>query len=172
MAGSFFKMMNTHGQVIAAATDGACSGNPGPGGWGALIRFEDGCIEEFGGFEAQTTNNRMELQAALSTLKKLKNLKRHPNLSIRTDSKYLIDGFEKWIKGWKKKGWKTSAGKQVLNQDLWKQLDNARLENVRLEYVKGHSGDNDNDRVDEIAVSFSKKIAIKLQCDHETQNEQ
>ena len=166
MTGSFFKMDNQHGLVIAAATDGACSGNPGPGGWGALIRFEDGSIEEFGGFEAQTTNNRMELQAALSILRKLKTLERHPTLCIRTDSKYLIDGFEKWIQGWKKKGWRTTAGKPVLNQDLWEALDNARLRDVSLEYVKGHSGDQDNERVDKIAVSFSKKIAIKLQCDH------
>ncbi len=172
MTGTFFKMTNYPSPVITAATDGACSGNPGPGGWGVLLRFEDGTICEFGGFEAQTTNNRMELFAALVTLKKLKNLKKHPNLKIRTDSKYLIDGFEKWIKGWKNKGWKTAAGKQVLNQDLWKDLDNSRLENVSLEYVKGHSGDPDNERVDDIAVSFSKKIAIQLKCDHEIKDEE
>ncbi len=165
-------MINHNSRVIAAATDGACSGNPGPGGWGALIRFEDGCIMEFGGFEANTTNNRMELQAALETLKKLKNLNRHTNLKIRTDSKYLIDGFGKWINGWKRKGWKTAAGKPVLNQDLWEALDESRLSNVNFEYVKGHSGDPDNERVDEIAVSFSKKIAIQLQCDQQSQHEQ
>ena len=159
-------MIKEHGRVIAAATDGACSGNPGPGGWGALIRFEDGAVQEFGGYEAQTTNNRMELQAALEIFKQLKILDRHPTLSVRTDSKYLIDGFNTWIKGWKKKGWKTASGKEVLNQDLWKALDNSRLSNVTLQYVKGHSGDPDNERVDDIAVSFSKKIAIKLQGDH------
>ncbi|WP_269622273.1 ribonuclease H family protein [Prochlorococcus marinus] len=164
-------MIKQHGLVIAAATDGACSGNPGPGGWGAILRFEDGTIEEFGGFAENTTNNRMELYAALSILKKLENLPRHPNLKIRTDSKYLIDGFEKWIIGWKQKGWKTAAGKKVLNQDLWKALDNSRLPDVSLEYVKGHSGDPDNERVDYIAVSFSKRIAIQLQCDHKNQNE-
>ena len=158
--------MNKKLKVIAAATDGACSGNPGPGGWGALIRFEDGAVEEFGGFVAETTNNRMELKAALETLKKIKPLDRATNLTIRTDSKYLIDGFEKWMQGWKKKGWKTAAGKEVLNQDLWKALDDSRLSNVTLQYVKGHSGDPDNERVDDIAVSFSKKIAIKLQGDH------
>ena len=152
----------TTNKVIAAATDGACSGNPGPGGWGALIRFEDGSVNEMGGFEPDTTNNRMELTAALEVLKKLKNLDCNQNLTIRTDSKYLIDGLEKWMKGWKKKGWKTAAGKPVLNQDLWKALDNTRLENVSLEYVKGHSGDPDNERVDKIAVSFSKRIEIKL----------
>ena len=108
----------------------------------------------------------MELKAALIVLEKLKDLDRLPNLKIRTDSKYLIDGFEKWILGWKKKGWKTTSGKAVLNQDLWKALDDSRLSNVTLKYVKGHSGDPDNERVDDIAVSFSKKIAIKLQCDH------
>ena len=155
-------MTNTINQVIAAATDGACSGNPGPGGWGVLIRFEDGSIDESGGFDSQTTNNRMELKAAIEVFQKLKNLPRHPDLSIRTDSKYVIDGLQTWIGGWKKKGWKTSAGKPVLNQDLWKALDLAKLEDVRLEYVKGHSGDADNDRVDKIAVSFSKKTDIKL----------
>ena len=87
--------------VIAAATDGACSGNPGPGGWGALIRFKDGTVEEFGGFEAATTNNRMELQAALAILQQIKDHPREKGLTIKTDSKYLIDGFSKWIKGWK-----------------------------------------------------------------------
>tara|TARA_Y100001968_G_scaffold297456_1_gene306473 strand:- start:69292 stop:69768 length:477 start_codon:yes stop_codon:yes gene_type:complete len=149
-------------KVIAAASDGACSGNPGPGGWGYLIRFEDGSVKELGGFAPNTTNNRMELKAALEVFHELKNLPCHPSLKIRTDSKYLIDGLEVWMKGWKKKGWRTAAGKQVLNQDLWKALDMARLENVKLEYVKGHSGDPDNDRVDKIAVSFSKRIEIKL----------
>ncbi len=149
-------------RVITAATDGACSGNPGPGGWGALIRYEDGSIEEFGGYSPKTTNNRMELKAALEVLKKLKSLPRHPNMKIRTDSKYLIDGLSTWIIGWKKNGWKTSSRKPVVNQDLWEALDKARLIDVALEYVKGHSGDIDNERVDKIAVSFSKKIAIKL----------
>jgi len=149
-------MKHSPGKVIAAATDGACSGNPGPGGWGALLRFEDGSVEEFGGYVSSTTNNRMELQAALELLLRLKQLSIHPQLKIRTDSKYLIDGFSKWIKGWKQKGWKTSAGKAVLNQDLWKALDDARLNAVSLDYVKGHSGDKDNDRVDEIAFTFSK----------------
>tara|TARA_Y100001968_G_scaffold330540_1_gene382710 strand:- start:479 stop:958 length:480 start_codon:yes stop_codon:yes gene_type:complete len=148
--------------VTGAATDGACSGNPGPGGWGALIRFEDGSVEEFGGFEADTTNNRMELLAALRVLNRLKNLPRNQDITIRTDSKYLIEGLNTWINGWKRKGWKTASGKAVLNQDLWKALDNARIEGVYLEYVKGHSGDCDNDRVDKIAVSFSKKITIPL----------
>ena len=155
-------MINLNKKVITSATDGACSGNPGPGGWGALIRFKDGSIEELGGFESNTTNNRMELTAALKVLIRLKELPREPNLTIRTDSKYLIDGFETWITGWKKKGWRTASGKPVLNQDLWKALDLARIQGVNFEYVKGHSGDKDNDRVDKIAVCFSKKIEIKL----------
>ena len=148
-------MADGRGRVVAAATDGACSGNPGPGGWGALLRFEDGSVEEFGGHAPATTNNRMELQAALKVLQRLKQLPLHPDLTLRTDSKYLIDGLGSWIKGWKRKGWKTAAGKPVLNQDLWKALDQARLDAVPLAYVKGHSGDPDNERVDRIAVAYS-----------------
>ena len=155
-------MADGRGRVVAAATDGACSGNPGPGGWGALLRFEDGSVEEFGGHYPATTNNRMELQAALELLQRMKQLPRHPDLTLRTDSKYLIDGFGSWIKGWKRKGWKTAVGKPVLNQDLWKALDAARLDDVPLTYVKGHSGDPDNDRVDQIAVAFSQGRSLDL----------
>ena len=144
--------------AIEASTDGACSGNPGPGGWAGLIRFEDGSTEEFGGFEKQTTNNRMELKAALQTLEKLKTIPRKPNFKIKTDSKYLINGLSEWIKNWKIKGWITSTGKPVLNKDLWQALDAARLDDVSMEYVKGHSGDTDNERVDKIAVSYSKGL--------------
>ena len=155
-------MTDGRGRVVAAATDGACSGNPGPGGWGALLRFEDGSVEEFGGHDPATTNNRMELQAALELLQRLKELPRHPDLTLRTDSKYLIDGLGSWMKGWKRKGWKTAAGKPVLNQDLWKALDQARLDDVPLAYVKGHSGDPDNERVDRIAVAYSQGRAADL----------
>ncbi len=149
-------------KVIAAATDGACSGNPGPGGWAVLLRFEDGSVEEFGAHVASTTNNRMELQAGLEALKRLRLLSFHSDLTIRTDSKYLIDGFTKWMTTWKKNGWRTSSRKPVINKDLWLALDHARLVQVPFEYVKGHSGDHDNDRVDQIAVSFSKGISINL----------
>ena len=142
--------------VVAAACDGACSGNPGPGGWGCLLRFADGSVREWGGADPDTTNNRMELTAALTLLQLLKTLPRHPDLAIRTDSKYLIDGFTRWINGWKRKGWRTASGSPVLNRDLWEALDAARLPNLPLVYVKGHSGDPDNDRCDEIAVAFSK----------------
>ena len=142
--------------VVAAACDGACSGNPGPGGWGCLLRFADGSVREWGGADPDTTNNRMELTAALTLLQLLKTLPRHPDLAIRTDSKYLIDGFSRWINGWKRKGWRTASGSPVLNRDLWEALDAARLPNLPLVYVKGHSGDPDNDRCDVIAVAFSK----------------
>jgi ribonuclease HI len=143
-------------KVVAAACDGACSGNPGPGGWGALLRFEDGSVHEIGGAAAATTNNRMELTAALALLERLRELPRHPDLVIRTDSRYLIDGLEKWLAGWKRKGWRTASGGAVLNRDLWEQLDGARLPGLRLQHVRGHSGDPDNDRCDAIAVAFSR----------------
>jgi len=143
-------------RVVAAACDGACSGNPGPGGWGALLRFEDGSCRELGGADAATTNNRMELTAALAVLKALRELPRHTDLVLRTDSRYLIDGFEKWMAGWKRKGWRTASGGAVLNRDLWEQLDAARLPGLALRHVRGHSGDPDNDRCDAIAVAFSR----------------
>ena len=143
-------------RVVAAACDGACSGNPGPGGWGALLRFEDGAVHEMGGAEHNTTNNRMELTAALALLEALRELPHAPGLTIRTDSRYLIDGFSKWLPGWKRKGWRTASGGAVLNRDLWEQLDAARLPTVSLSHVRGHSGDPDNERCDAIAVAFSR----------------
>jgi ribonuclease HI len=143
-------------RVVAAACDGACSGNPGPGGWGALLRFEDGSVRELGGAERDTTNNRMELTAALALLELLRELPRHPSLVLRTDSRYMIDGLGKWMAGWKRKGWRTASGGPVLNRDLWEQLDRARLPDLQLVHVRGHSGDPDNDRCDAIAVAFSK----------------
>ena len=143
-------------RVVAAACDGACSGNPGPGGWGSLLRFEDGSVQEFGAADPATTNNRMELKAALVLLECLKDLPCHPSLTIRTDSRYVIDGFSKWMAGWKRKGWRTASGSPVLNRELWEALDRARLPAVPFTYVKGHSGDPDNDRCDAIAVAFAK----------------
>ncbi|MEA5389799.1 ribonuclease H [Cyanobium gracile UHCC 0139] len=143
-------------RVVAAACDGACSGNPGPGGWGALLRFEDGSVRELGGAAPATTNNRMELTAALAVLEAVRELPRHPDLVLRTDSRYLIDGFEKWMAGWKRKGWRTASGGAVLNRDLWEQLDAARVPGLALRHVRGHSGDPDNDRCDAIAVAFSR----------------
>ena len=135
--------------AIAAATDGACSGNPGPGGWGALIRFQDGSEVEFGGFNPETTNNRMELTAAIEGLEQLK---RPMVVVLTTDSQYVKDGITKWIEGWKAKGWITSQRKPVKNVDLWKRLDQVvAIHTVEWKWVKGHSGHRENEMVDQAA---------------------
>ena len=153
--------MNSDSIAIEAATDGACSGNPGPGGWGGLIIFDDNSELEIGGSEQNTTNNRMELTAAIKTLEKLKTYKLKENFKLRTDSKYVIEGYTKWIINWKKNGWKTSSGKPVQNLDLWQKIDQLRINGLIMEYVKGHSGDKQNDRVDKIATNYSKGISIE-----------
>ena len=152
--------MNIDSIAIEAATDGDCSGNPGPGGWGGLIIFEDKSELEIGGSEQNTTNNRMELTAAIKTLEKLKTYKLKENFKLRTDSKYVIEGYTKWIINWKRNGWKTSTGKSVQNLDLWQKIDQLRINGLIMEYVKGHSGDKQNDRVDKIATNYSKGISI------------
>ena len=153
--------MNNDSIAIGAATDGACSGNPGPGGWGGLIIFDDNSELEIGGSEQNTTNNRMELTAAIKTLEKLKTYKLKENFKLRTDSKYVIEGYTKWIINWKRNGWKTSSGKSVQNLDLWQKIDQLRINGLVMEYVKGHSGDKQNDRVDKIATNYSKGISLK-----------
>ena len=153
-------MINKENIAIEAATDGACSGNPGAGGWGGLIIFEDGSKIEIGGGEKHTTNNRMELTAAIKTLEKLKSFKLKESFKLRTDSKYLIEGYTNWIKNWKNNGWKTSAGKPVQNADLWRQIDKLRIPGLFMEFVKGHSGDLFNERVDLIATNYSKGIPL------------
>jgi len=153
--------MNIDSIAIEAATDGACSGNPGPGGWGGLIIFDDKSELEIGGSEQNTTNNRMELTAAIKTLEKLKTYKLKENFKLRTDSKYVIEGYTKWIINWKRNGWKTSSGKSVQNLDLWQKIDQLRINGLEMEYVKGHSGDKQNDRVDKIATNYSKGISLK-----------
>ena len=152
--------MNSDSIAIEAASDGACSGNPGPGGWGGLIIFADNSELEIGGSEQNTTNNRMELTAALKTLEKLKNYQLKENFKLRTDSKYVIEGYTKWIINWKRNGWKTKTGKSVQNLDLWQKIDSLRINGLIMEYVKGHSGDKQNDRVDKIATNYSKGISI------------
>ncbi len=143
-------------------TDGACSGNPGPGGWGAVAYFEDGSCHEFGGYAAATTNNRMEMQAAISALEFFTEISQTGPCVIHTDSEYLIKGITQWVKGWKKKGWKTAAGKDVLNQDLWEKLDRLNTQvqlkiksPVSWQHVRGHSGNVGNERCDTIARGFS-----------------
>ncbi len=152
--------MGTHKTIQSIYTDGACSGNPGPGGWGTVIYFTDGSVHELGGAEPQTTNNRMEMQAAIAALDYLLLSGQTEATSLYTDSEYVKNGITQWLAGWKKKGWKTSTGKPVLNQDLWKALDDLQSKvNQRLQlqwrYVKGHSGDRGNDRCDQIARAFS-----------------
>ena len=133
---------------VTAHTDGACKGNPGPGGWGVLLRCNGVEKRLFGG-EALTTNNRMELLAAIQALEALK---RPCRVALHTDSTYLRDGITKWIFGWKKNGWRTAAKKPVKNQDLWQRLDAALARHeVEWHWVKGHAGDPGNERADELA---------------------
>lgn len=129
-------------------TDGACSGNPGPGGWGVVLRFEGKERELCGGAE-NTTNNRMELMAAIEGLRALK----EPcEVLLTTDSTYVKDGITRWLTNWKKNGWKTAAKKAVKNQDLWEQLDQqTSRHDVQWQWVKGHSGHTENERADALA---------------------
>lgn len=138
---------------LFAYTDGACSGNPGPGGWGALLIARNGEAvvkkRELSGGEAETTNNRMELLAAINALEALD---RSSAITLVTDSAYVKNGVESWIHGWKRNGWKTSNRKPVKNVDLWQRLDEARSRhNVTWEWIKGHAGHPENERADELA---------------------
>jgi len=136
------------GSNVEIFTDGACSGNPGPGGWGAILRW-NGEERELSGGEADTTNNRMELTAAIEALNALR---RTVRIDLYTDSTYVKDGITKWIHGWKAKGWKTASRKPVKNQDLWRALDEALAEHhVTWHWVKGHSGHPENERADALA---------------------
>ena len=133
---------------VVVYTDGACSGNPGPGGWGAILIW-GGQEKELCGGEAPTTNNRMELMAAIQALEALK---RPCKVELHTDSQYVKNGITEWIRGWKARGWKTADKKPVKNDDLWKRLDEARLRHdVAWRWVKGHSGHVMNDRADALA---------------------
>ncbi len=133
---------------VIVHTDGACSGNPGPGGWGAILKFGD-VERELSGGESNTTNNRMELLAAISALEALK---RPAKVDIYTDSQYLRGGITGWIFGWKKNGWRTADRKPVKNVDLWQRLDSALGEHaVTWHWVKGHAGHDENERADELA---------------------
>ncbi len=136
-------------------TDGACRGNPGPGGWAALIRM--GARErELSGGEPLTTNNRMELTAAIRALKALK---RPCRVEIHTDSVYVRDGITKWIHGWQRNGWRTADRKPVKNEKLWRELlDAVATHQVRWHWVKGHSGHPENDRVDALACAEADKL--------------
>jgi ribonuclease HI len=138
---------------LFAYTDGACSGNPGPGGWGALLQAKAGETvvkeRELNGGEADTTNNRMELLAAISALEALD---RPSRITVVTDSAYVKGGITAWLHGWKRNGWKTTTRKPVKNEDLWRRLDEAAARHeVTWEWVKGHAGHPENERADELA---------------------
>jgi len=143
-------------------TDGACSGNPGPGGWGVVVYFGDGVLHELGGGDPQTTNNRMEMQAAIAALEFFNSLHQNDPMTLYTDSEYLRNGITSWVAGWKKKGWKTAQGKPVLNQDLWQQLDTLNSKLITWKYVKAHAGQEGNERCDAIARAFSLGQPIQL----------
>lgn len=135
---------------VCLYTDGACSGNPGPGGWGALLSMGKH-EKELSGAEAHTTNNRMEMMAAIQGLQALKS---PCQVDLYTDSQYLRDGITKWIGGWKKNGWKTADKKAVKNEDLWRILDDlVNIHQIRWHWVKGHNGHPENERVDGLARS-------------------
>lgn len=161
--------MATSSIIKKIYTDGACSGNPGPGGWGTVLYFDGGGVHELGGGDPQTTNNRMEMMAAIAGLEFLLGHSQTTPVSIHTDSEYVLKGITQWIAGWKRRGWKNAAKKPVLNRDLWERLDSlANQVNQTLEkpltwiYVRGHSGDVGNERCDVIARAFATKQPIDL----------
>ncbi|WP_417613769.1 ribonuclease HI [Parasphingorhabdus sp.] len=146
----------TEYKIVEIATDGACKGNPGPGGWGALIRHGE-TEKEISGGEPNTTNNRMELRAAIEALNALN---RPCSVKLSIDSKYVKDGITKWIFGWQKNGWRTAARKPVKNADLWQDLLKA-VERHQIEWlwVKGHAGNADNERADQLASDAALNAA-------------
>ena len=144
-------------KIVEIFTDGACSGNPGPGGWGAVLRYGD-VEKEMNGGEPQTTNNRMELMAAIMAIEAVK---RPCEIHLHTDSEYLRQGITTWIHSWKARGWKTADKKPVKNVDLWQRLEHAiETHDVHWHWVKGHSGHVENERADELA-----RLAIRQMKD-------
>ncbi len=140
--------MKKSGKQVHIYTDGACRGNPGPGGWGAILHYK-GVEKKLSGGERQTTNNRMEMMAAIRALE---TLKRPVTVQMHTDSKYLLDGITKWIDGWKRRGWITADKSPVKNQDLWERLEAAMATHrVSWHWVRGHSGHPQNERADKLA---------------------
>lgn len=151
-------------EKIVIHTDGACSGNPGPGGWGAIVAFPEGTVRELGGGVFGTTNNKMELEAVISALYFIRD--RGENVIIFTDSTYVIRGITQWIWGWLKKGWLNSQGEPVANTDQWKELQrlvqDRGAKTLSWHYVRGHQGTLGNERCDQIAVAFSKNQYCNL----------
>jgi ribonuclease HI len=156
--GRIYSMINIY-------TDGSAKGNPGPGGWG-VIMTDGKKVVELGGHQEYTTNNRMELTAAINSLKNIKSFapkESLPEIRVYTDSEYVMKGITVWIHGWRAKGWKTAAKKPVLNQDLWQELlDQTEGKKINWNYVAGHSGHEANERCDEIAQSFADKNSLVL----------
>ena len=150
-------MTSTAKKIVEIFTDGACSGNPGPGGWGAILRYS-GVEKEMNGGEPQTTNNRMEMMAAIMAIEAVK---RPCEIHLHTDSEYLRQGITTWIHSWKARGWKTADKKPVKNVDLWQRLEQAiETHDVHWHWVKGHSGHVENERADELA-----RLAIRQMRD-------
>ena len=154
---NIFYMLNSNSpqEKIIIYTDGACSGNPGKGGWGAVLMFKE-YEKKISGGNKETTNNQMDIQAVIEALKIIK---KSSEIIINTDSKYVMNGITKWINGWKKNGWRTADRKPVKNSELWQELDaEAKRHKIEWRWVKGHSGDKFNDIADELAREGIKKI--------------
>ena len=151
-------------RIKTVYTDGSCPENPGPGGWGIVIEFEEGKVHERGGgTQEETTNNRMELQAAIEALEVVKLSKQVAEVTVITDSQYVKKGITEWIEKWKWRGWKNSSNKAVVNRDLWEILDKLNSEtNIKWEHVSGHQRIEGNERCDEIAAAFSAEQPIEL----------
>jgi ribonuclease HI len=143
-------------KMVQLITDGACIGNPGPGGWAAILRHGES-TREMHGYESQTTNNRMELTAAIEGLRALKH---RCEVEVVTDSEYVKNGITTWIHGWKRNGWRTSSKKPVVNQDLWEELDHlASQHQIKWTWTKGHADHEDNNRCDELATRAAREQA-------------
>lgn len=150
--------------MIAMFTDGACSGNPGPGGWACILAYPDGRVVELGGGQSPTTNNRMEMMGVLEGLRAVRG--DSEVVVIHSDSTYVLDGLTSWLAGWKRRGWKTASGDPVKNEDLWRALDAEVAARgpggVEFRWVRGHDGHDANERCDAIAVAYSRRTPVEL----------
>ncbi len=151
---------------ILIFTDGACTGNPGPGGWASILAMPDGTVQELGGSSRDTTNNRMEMMAAIRALEVLEPTSEQSTIWLYTDSTYLIRGITQWIFGWRSRGWKNAEGKDVANRELWEELSRqtSRLKpaDIQWKYIRGHAGFPGNERCDQVAVSFATGKSVSL----------